>query len=225
MPIYQVACEFCGKAFTATRSKSQAPPRFCSQKCNGAARGNPMVGHDVECANCGVRFTAKRIAVAPPPRYCSTQCYSASGRSTRNVLRNPAPARRRSVTRMIDGRPVSTTRARWVWNETHPDDPVGPDDHIHHIDGDRWNDDPSNLQKVTTGEHRHLHSRLPPDRVARMSNVMRAYHAANPGKQRKGSPRTCPVCGAEFYRPPSAKGETCSYACMGKLRSMRSTNT
>ncbi len=57
------------------------------------------------------------------------------------------------------------------------------------------------------------------------SERMKAYHAANPGKQRRGAPRACPVCGVEFYRPPSAKGETCSYACMGKLRSMRSKST
>lgn len=41
--------------------------------------------------------------------------------------------------------------------------------------------------------------------------------------QRQAGMRTCPVCQATYYRPPSAKGETCSYTCMGKLRSMRLT--
>lgn len=117
------------------------------------------------------------------------------------------------------------TRSRWVWNEQHPNDPVGPDEHIHHLDGDRLNDTPTNLVKVSAREHRGLHSHLPAERVSRMSALMSAYHAANPGKQRTGSPKTCPVCGAEFYRPPSAKAITCSRQCMGKLRSMKSTTT
>jgi len=184
-----------------------------------------MVEHEVTCESCGIRFAEKRRAGAPAPRYCSQSCYSASGRSTRDVLRKPRVVGRRAVTRVVGGEVVTMTRARWVWNETHPDDPAGPGDHIHHVDGNRLNDDPSNLQKVSVDEHKHLHDRLPDDQVQQMSRVMRAYHAANPGKQRRGGPRVCPVCGAEFYRPPSAKGETCSYACMGKLRSMRSKST
>lgn len=39
--------------------------------------------------------------------------------------------------------------------------------------------------------------------------------------QRQDGVRTCLVCQVEFYRPPSAKAQTCSYTCMGKLRSMR----
>lgn len=114
------------------------------------------------------------------------------------------------------------TRARWVWNQEHPDDPAGPTDHIHHVDGNRLNDDPANLMKVTASEHRGIHSRVSADRAAQMSAVMKAYHAANPGKQRRGQPMTCPVCGVEFYRPPSANAQTCSRKCMGVLRSMKS---
>lgn len=220
MPVYEVNCEQCGVRFRATRAMTQKPPRFCSQRCNGADRGRPSVEYTLACASCGETFTTRRGASAPAPKYCSVPCYSAAGRSVRDVLRVAAPTRRRKVTRVVDGRPISMMRARWVWNETHPDDPAGPDDHVHHIDGDPLNDDPANLLKVTIDDHIQLHERLPAGRVASMSRVMRAYHAANPGKQRKGQPKTCPVCGAEFYRPPSARARTCSYACMGKLRSM-----
>lgn len=114
-------------------------------------------------------------------------------------------------------------RSRWVWNETHPNDPVGPDEHIHHVDGDPLNDDPANLQKLTADEHDDIHRTFKRPSSDALSRRMKAYHQANPGKQRRGVTKTCPVCGVEFYRPPSAKAETCSYACMGKLRSMKST--
>lgn len=48
--------------------------------------------------------------------------------------------------------------------------------------------------------------------------------ACRGASQRQAGARTCPVCHTSYYRPPSAKGETCSYTCMGKLRSMRLTN-
>jgi hypothetical protein len=34
--------------------------------------------------------------------------------------------------------------------------------------------------------------------------------------QRRGQERMCLVCNKMFYRPPSAKSVTCSYACMGR---------
>ena len=127
----------------------------------------------------------------------------------------------------VDGKPAYMIRARWVWNQAHPSDPVGEGDHIHHIDLDPRNDDPANLAKYTAEEHAAVHAANgslagPP---SALSKRMKAYHQANPGKARKGLPKPCPVCGVEFYRPPSAKAVTCSYECMGKLRSSRSKPT
>lgn len=40
---FSVTCETCGVGFTTTRASTQRPPRFCSQKCNGASRvGQPV---------------------------------------------------------------------------------------------------------------------------------------------------------------------------------------
>lgn len=42
-----------------------------------------------------------------------------------------------------------------VWNSHHPNDMIvkGSRHHIHHIDGNKLNDDPSNLKKESGGEH------------------------------------------------------------------------
>lgn len=48
-------------------------------------------------------------------------------------------------------------RYRYVWNRTHPDDPLKPGEHIHHVNGDSLDDRPENLQKMTNNEHVHEH--------------------------------------------------------------------
>jgi hypothetical protein len=58
--------------------------------------------------------------------------------------------------------------------------------------------------------------RKPGGRLARYCSP-----ACRGASQRLDTARNCTYCGTEYYRPPSAKGETCSYACMGKLRTQR----
>lgn len=172
------------------------------------------------CERCNRTFETKRTADAPPPKYCSYDCYHGGPRVTRGRIRKERPVKgRRQVSVIMDGKVVHMLKARWVWNQHHPEDPVGPDEHIHHADHDTLNDDISNLVKLSASEHAEHHADLIGD--SERSRRMRAYHKANPGRARKGQPKICPVCDAEFYRPPSAKAQTCSYACMGKLRSMQ----
>ncbi len=176
-----------------------------------------------ECVQCGNVFTAYRGPGRSAPKFCSYDCYWAAPHPSRGKIRTeyPASGRRQVSRRADDGSIVHTLRARWVWNQNHPDDPAGSDEHIHHIDGDPLNDDPDNLQKFTAEAHLDVHRTFKRPGAEELSRRMLAYHKANPGKMRKGQSKTCPVCGTEFYRPPSAKAETCSYTCMGKLSSER----
>jgi hypothetical protein len=76
------------------------------------------------------------------------------------------------------------------------------------------------LEKMDYSSHMRHHANeiTSEERSRRMKN----YREQHPEALRKGEPKICPVCGIEFYRPPSAKAITCSYECMGKLRTMQS---
>lgn len=177
-----------------------------------------MPTFEVNCEQCGKPFKAKRARSQPKPRFCSAACYAKSGDMAKNspfkAGRTGQRASRYHVyLGRVDGKPKYMPRSHWVWNQHHPDDPVQPGEHIHHIDHDKLNDEIANLQKLSAREHAELHA----GEIVNYerSRRMRAYHAANPGKQRKGEPRICAVCGKEFYRPPSASQITCSYHCSG----------
>lgn len=214
---YTATCESCGERFEAIRAASQNPPRFCSRACFGASLGKPMRTYEVDCGWCDTSFVEKRASDAPPPKYCSHDCYSEDRRGT-----SYSDSKRRGrvkVGERADGSPIYMQRSHWVWNQHNPDDPVEDGQIIHHIDHDPSNDDISNLAKLDWSDHQRYHANQ--IESEERSRRMKAYHAANPGAHRKGEPKNCPVCGVEFYRPPSAKAQTCSYECMGRLMSMK----
>jgi len=47
---------------------------------------------------------------------------------------------------------------RWVWTNAHGRKPL-PGHHIHHIDEDKYNNDPKNLEEVEGTEHYEKHRR------------------------------------------------------------------
>lgn len=47
--------------------------------------------------------------------------------------------------------------SRALWNKHYPDDPVLSTEVIHHINGDKMDNNITNLQKMTAGEHTKLH--------------------------------------------------------------------
>lgn len=186
-----------------------------------------MPKYEVECERCGKQFSAYRAPGRDKPRFCSYDCYFATGEMAKNSqfvpgYRGERTSRVKVYLGRVDGKPKYMQRSHWVWNQHHPDDPVQPGEHIHHIDRDKLNDEISNLQKLTATEHEKMHA----GEIVNYerSRRMRAYHSANPGKQRKGEPRICPVCGGEFYRPPSASQVTCSYQCSGRWTAQRRKN-
>lgn len=209
-------CEVCGSEYTARRETQKT----CSHACRAEARKHRV---SLVCAHCGKSFEVIR-AIADRSRFCSRTCYWKSGGPAQNsplakggsVFEDrPRKSRPRVYLGRDDqGKPKYMQRSHWIWNQNHPDDPVQPGEHVHHIDHNGFNDDPTNLEKLSATDHAELHAGqiVNYERSRRMS----AYHKANPGKYRKGTPKTCPICGNEFYRPPSASQITCSYQCSGK---------
>ncbi len=70
--------------------------------------------------------------------------------------------------------------ANVLWNICHPDDPVMSDEMVHHKDGDKKNDDPSNHEKMTKKAHKSLHSQAGID-------ALNKWRKENPGKSTKMS--------------------------------------
>jgi hypothetical protein len=56
----------------------------------------------------------------------------------------------------------SIQRSHLVWNDHHPEDPVRPGEHVHHLNHVRDDDWPGNLVKLVAGEHLSHHARSNP---------------------------------------------------------------
>jgi hypothetical protein len=79
--------------------------------------------------------------------------------------------------KLSDGRVV--LKHRWVM-EQHLGRPLTKDEHVHHKDKNRANNDLSNLELLTSSEHSKEHHKENPPPMVYL---------------------TCPVCGVEFERP------------------------
>lgn len=84
--IVEFDCQVCGSHVRKRRSPAnvKAPVRFCSQKCNGAARRGTGAGVqpnvDFDCVACGKRVSVYRgtkARAAYDAKYCSLKCHGA----------------------------------------------------------------------------------------------------------------------------------------------------
>lgn len=79
--IVEYDCEWCGTHVRKKRSPSTMrgnSGRFCSQKCNGAAKrgtgSGPSANYEFDCAVCGKRCRVYRSPSAQAPVTCSLGC-------------------------------------------------------------------------------------------------------------------------------------------------------
>lgn len=166
----EFTCSVCGVHVRKQRSPANmlTPPRFCSQKCRGVGvKGigpGRTLNHVFTCQQCGALTSTYRSPRRPAPRFCSLACLGASQNGSgnpsfsggRHTLANGyivvlAPSdpeadsrgyvyEHRLVARGILGRPL-------VGGEV-----------VHHIDGDKTNNAPDNLQVFTSqSEHMRHH--------------------------------------------------------------------
>lgn len=76
-----------------------------------------------------------------------------------------------------------------------------PEEHVHHIDEDKLNNSPENLQVLSNKEHYEAHY------------GPAVYEGET---QRTYAKFTCTVCGAEFHKLKGASGNYCSDPCFKK---------
>lgn len=132
-------CEKCGRLYHPW--KPNKPSRFCSRAC--APRGRQPTRPDVACKQCGVLFrptSLKRV-------FCSRQCYRASSPRVLTpqgyvLIWAPEHSTRESGQALEHRVVMEKKLGRQL--ERH--------ETVHHIDGNRANNNPENLQ-LRQGKH------------------------------------------------------------------------
>jgi hypothetical protein len=168
--ICEYNCEACGKTCRKTRSPANTPkpPRFCSQKCNGASRvgtGSGVAPNcTVLCETCGETRAVYRSPSAPPPRFCSLPCLGKAQRGEGN----PAFTGGRHVLNtgyvvvLAPDHPAADSRGYILEHRLVAEKSIGrpllPGEVVHHLDHNPLNNDPANLEVLPSqSEHMKRH--------------------------------------------------------------------
>lgn len=148
-------CRVCGKPFRS----GNLNPQFCSKPCMGTFRRgkprnlSPEVLESIAAAKRGDLNPSKR----PEVRARISAAHKASGRFRRERHPNWKGGQWTQDGYMFVNLPDGTTvkRSHFVWNETHPDDPVLLGQVIHHMNHVKTDDRPENLMKLP-GQREHV---------------------------------------------------------------------
>lgn len=177
----QTNCRWCGSTFTLRRpSERRESGNFCSRSCYAAhqrtltgEKANRWQGEHITltCDQCGEPFEIipsklKNQSTGVTRRFCSRACWDKARKNGKD-----APKWRGG--RYIDSQGYVSVFApdhpRAVNNRVHEHRlvmerqlgrPLQRDEHVHHIDGNRSNNDVSNLVVLSASEHMKLHRQL-----------------------------------------------------------------
>lgn len=126
---------------------------------------------------------------------------------------------------------------RRVWSDVNG--PIPPDTDIHHKDGNWENNDISNLEAISSSEHRRLHMldrwadeaqrEVMLSALEKAQELAKPWHSSDDGirfhqqncrlswENRHPVDITCEVCGNEFKAIRTEVAKTCSKSCRQKL--------
>lgn len=147
-------CKNCNATFYLKPSKVGAA-KFCSKACMVFAKGV----HPRPCVACGTQFTPRKNVV----RFCSKKCEWAAlkGPEFNAKMSRESAAHRGNMLRDrgagISYRKRGGRHEHRAVAEEMLGRQLGFSDVVHHIDGDKRNNDPSNLQVLTRAEHMREH--------------------------------------------------------------------
>ncbi len=211
----QVICQYCGKPIPKGNMNNYRWKRrkFCSRRCDGLYKNHvtkvlrphpidPSKHTKLTCQNCSVEFEVPNYLVRKGARFCSKSCAAASRR--KNKFRDFNGKRYRLNPNGYYYADDNSRLCRDVWEYHNGQIPAGYI--IHHIDGNKGNDDINNLQMMKEAEHLRMHNLTPEYRYV-----------------------TCQYCGKTIKRKKrnvwAGHTKYCSSACANKhkpiLRKLR----
>lgn len=184
------SCKECGKPFimmqsylTAYRKKFGRDPLYCSMPCSSAAlKKRTDEKHKFTCLNCGKECTKSRKKdgqVYSQQKVCSKQCKNewvsklyrqkhGLAATTRRIKRNYAVLRIPAS----NGNPAYEILEHRYVMEQHIGRKLHSEETVHHVNGDRFNNDLSNLELFSS---RHGPGQRVIDKVAFAIEMLRLY--------------------------------------------------
>jgi hypothetical protein len=148
-----LVCRTCGKEVPA-RGPGGNRTAFCSNECAQAAR---RVLAERVCEVCGTTFHPREA----DRRFCSHAC-SVQGKAKRVFTMHSRihPAGYKML--WLPGHPRASdgyVMEHILVAESKLGRPITRDEHVHHINGDKLDNQPENLEVMTNSEHQKLHQR------------------------------------------------------------------
>lgn len=147
----KIKCQNCGKIFEVEASdhrlKDGSGIKYCSRKCMGEAETKAK---PIKCLNCGKTFYATR------GKFCSQEC--ACEYRSKNYKDHKTYSENGYLVKYEKGyNKKGNVKVHRAIMEEHLGRKLSPDEVVHHIDGNKKNNDISNLKVMTRGEHSRLH--------------------------------------------------------------------
>jgi hypothetical protein len=183
-------CQTCGKVFYPL---SGAKNLYCSKVCHDKGQTQPRTLHT--CEVCGKEFglTAGALAArAGNARFCSNRCKGQS------LWQRPLDRKHNGKPALLDQsgyvkvwEPDRPVRRRWVLEhrlvaEQALGRPLRSDEHVHHINGDKQDNRPENLEVVDPVTHQAITVAATQERIKQDRDELEVYrrlYGPLPGKE------------------------------------------